>query len=357
VPLVDARDMAMKMRRLARDGGDPVTERRKERAIFPTFEDAAEHVHAGTVASWKNKRHADSWLTSLKTYAFPVLGGRQVDKIATADVLKVLAPIWLTKPETARRVRQRVRTVLDWARVAYSLSGANPVEGVERALPKQPDRRNHLAAMPYGDVPTFLAQLRNRTTPDVATLALEFLILTVCRTNEVLRANWEEVDFEQALWTVPATRMKTGETHTVPLPKRALIILTQVQALAGDQALIFPGRRAGKPLSNMVFLMILRRMKFDATAHGFRSSFRDWAAEETQFPDFVVEKALAHAIHNKVEAAYRRGDLLKKRRELMEAWATHCKTPHVQEPRCKSHTQLRLRTSLDPGADGLRVIG
>jgi integrase len=348
------------MRRLARDGGDPVAERRKARTIVPTFKEAAEKVHAETLASWKNKRHTDSWLTSLETYAFPVLGSRRADQIATADVLKVLAPIWLTKAETARRVRQRIRAVLDWARVAYSLAGANPVEGVERALPKQPERGEHYAAMPYAQVPAFVAQLRDRSGGDAAVLAFEFLILTACRTNEVLLASWAEVDFDQEVRTIPASRMKAGEVHAVPLSKRALTLLKRAKSTAGDQPLVFPSRRRGKPLSNMVFLMTLRRMELEITAHGFRSSFRDWAAEETPFPDFVVEKALAHAVDNKVEAAYRRGDLLKKRRELMEAWAAYCTTPQasVRQADSQSHAELRPKTQLDTGGSddaGVRV--
>ncbi len=324
VPLSTARETAIEMRRVARDGGDPVAERRKRRALAPTFKEAAKTVHSETVASWKNERHAASWLTTLEAYAFPIIGDRPVDQIETADIQKVLAPIWLSKSETARRVRQRMRTVFDWARVANGLKGANPVEGVEHGLPKQSDRGEHYAAMPYPEVPGFVAQLRQRSAGNPALLAFELLILTACRTNEVLLAAWDEIDLGEATWTIPAVRMKAHETHVVPLSPRALAILAEMKALAGDKSLVFPGRQSGKPLSNMVFLMTLRRMGLAVTAHGFRSSFRDWAAEETAFPNFVVEKALAHAIENKVEAAYRRGDLLKKRRELMDAWAAYC---------------------------------
>jgi integrase len=322
VPLADAREVAARMRRLARDGGDPIAERRRARMVVPTFKEAAEKVHTETAGSWKNEKHAAQWLTTLERYAFPMLGKRPVDQIATADVLKVLSAIWLTKPETARRLRQRVRTVLDWARVAHGLAGANPVDGVEKALPKQPERGKHYAAMPYGEVPAFLACLRQHPASEMSKLALEFLILTACRTNEVLLATWSELDLVERTWTIPASRMKAGEAHAVPLPPRAMELLEQVRGQ--DEVLVFPSSKRGKPLSNMVLLMMLRRMKLKVTAHGFRSSFRDWAAEETSFPDFVVEKALAHTIANKVEAAYRRGDLLKKRRELMEAWAEHC---------------------------------
>ena len=315
VPLASARDTAIDMRRMARDGGDPIAERRKRRSGGTTFRQAAKTVHAETAGSWKNPRHAAAWLTTLETYAFPVIGDRPIDDITTADIQKVLAPIWLTKPETARRVRQRMRTVFDWARVAHGLQNVNPVNGVKRGLPKQTDRGEHHAAMPYPEVPAFLAALRERG--DIpAYAAFEFLILTACRTNEVLLAAWHEIDLTEETWTIPGERMKAHETHIVPLSQRAQVVLAHMRSLTGGKGLVFPGTVPGKPMSNMAFLMTLRRMKLAVTAHGFRSSFRDWAAEETSFPNFVVEKALAHAIENKVEAAYRRGDLLKKRREL-----------------------------------------
>jgi integrase len=347
VPLVMARDMATEMRRIARDGGDPIAERRKRRRIASTFKEAATQVHAETVASWKNARHAASWLTSLETYAFPVFGNRPIDQIGTADVLKVLLPIWLTKSETARRVRQRLRTVFDWSRVAYSLNCANPVDGVERALPKQSDRKQHLAALPYTEVPSLMARLRQRSPAEPTLLAFEFLVLTACRTSEVLLAAWDEIDFDAAIWTIPALRMKANELHVVPLCPRALQILAAAKKQAGKDPLVFVSRTPGQALSNMVFLMTLRRMDLAVTAHGFRSSFRDWAAEETDFPNFVVEKALAHAVDNKVEAAYRRGDLLKKRRDLMDAWAAYCSGAN-KAGKPKS-TDLDLKTQLDSG--------
>jgi integrase len=346
VPLVAARDTAVEMRRLARDGGDPIAERRRRRAVAPTFQEAAKTVHAETVASWKNVRHAASWLTTLETYAFPVIGERPIDQVETADVLRVLAPIWLTKAETARRVRQRMRTVFDWARVAHGLKCSNPVDGVERGLPKQTDRAEHFAAMPYIQVAAFMKQLRERAVNNTPLLALEFLILTACRTNEVLMAAWDEFNLAEATWTIPAVRMKGREIHVVPLAERALAILSQMKT-RGGKGLVFPGQALNKPLSNMVFLMTLRRMELAVTAHGFRSSFRDWAAEETAFPNFVVEKALAHTIENKVEAAYRRGDLLKKRRELMEAWATYCEAGPIETN--VENTELELKLKLTTG--------
>ena len=237
----------------------------------------------------------------------------------------MLSAIWLSKPETARRVRQRMRTVLDWARVAHGLSSANPVYGVETALPKQRQRSQHFAAMPYDEVRAFLGRLQRFQASEMTILALQFLILTACRTNEVLLATWSEFNLVERTWTIPAPRMKTGLAHVVPLPPRVMQLLEQAKAVGREgEELVFHSPKRRKPLSNMVFLMLLRRMQLPVTAHGFRSSFRDWAAEETRVENFVVEKALAHAIHNKVEAAYRRGDLLRKRRELMEAWATYC---------------------------------
>ena len=345
VSLAAARDLAIDMRRLARDGGDPIAERRRRRTIAPTFKEAAAKVHAETVASWKNERHAASWRTSLETYAVPIIGHHPVDQIETSDIQRVLAPIWLTKSETARRVRQRMHAVFDWARVAYGLQLTNPVDGVERGLPKQSDRGDHLAAMPYAQVPAFVAKLRDRADATVGLLAFEFLILTACRTNEVLGAVWEEIDLATATWTIPARRMKAGAIHIVPLSRRAQTLLAKLRPGSGGGGLVFPGQKDGKPLSNMVFLMALRRMELNVTAHGFRSSFRDWAAEETSFPNFVVEKALAHAVANQVEAAYRRGDLLNKRRELMETWANYCEGRPTKTR--GSGTQLQLKLKLD----------
>lgn len=323
VSLAEAREKALALRKEAREGGDPLAERRKPKVTVPTFAEAAEQVHAGHKAGWKNDKHAAQWLSTLRTYAFPHLGSRQVDQVDTPDILRVLTPIWLTKPETARRVRQRIGTVLDWAKAAGHRRGDNPIEGVERGLPKQTERDEHHAALPYAEVPAFVARLRAPGTGELARLAFEFLILTAARTGEVLGAEWSEVNETEALWTVPAARMKAGREHRVPLSHRALAILHRAKELAPESTLVFPGRQAGKPMSNMVFLMALRRMDVPITAHGFRSSFRDWAAEATSLPREVAEMALAHSIENKVEAAYRRGDLLGKRREMMNSWSSY----------------------------------
>lgn len=323
VSLSEAREKALSYRKIARDGGDPLVEKRKERREIPTFTKAAEQVHAEHKASWSNKKHVDQWINTLKEYVFPHFGETRVDQVQTPDVLKALAPIWLTKPETARRVRQRIKSVLDWAKAAGLRSGENPVEGVEKGLPKQNGRDRHHEAMPYGQVAAFIKDLRASEASENTRLAFELLILTASRTSEVLQARWDEFDLDQALWTVPAERMKAGRIHRVPLSDRCVEILKRAKALGADSSYVFPGRSAEKPLSNMVFLMLLRRMKLNVTAHGFRSSFRDWAAEATHFPREVAEMALAHTIENKVEAAYRRGDLMEKRREMMEAWAMY----------------------------------
>ncbi|MCJ2091474.1 integrase arm-type DNA-binding domain-containing protein [Methylobacterium sp. J-072] len=322
ISLAEAREKTLAYRKTARGGGDPLAERKKALATTPTFAAAAEMVHAEHKATWKNPKHAAQWITTLRTYAHPHLGMKRVDQIETPDVLRALSPIWLTKGETARRVRQRIGTVMDWAKAAGHRSGDNPVEGVAKGLPKQGEREEHHAALPYADVPAFVARLQGISGQgEIGRLAFEFLILTAARTGEVLGARWTEIDEAGALWIVPAARMKAGREHRVPLSGRACDVLARARALGGSTALVFPGRRGDRPLSNMVFLMALRRMGSSITAHGFRSSFRDWAAEATSLPREVAEMALAHTIENRVEAAYRRGDLLEKRRDLMEEWA------------------------------------
>lgn len=321
VTLAEAREKAVAYRKIAREGGDPRTVRKAAQAVIPTFSEAAERVHTEHKGSWANAKHAQQWINTLRQYACPELSKRRVDQIETSDILRVLSPIWLVKPETARRVRQRIGTVLDWAKAAGFRTGENPIDGVAKGLPKQTDRDEHHAALPYAAVPGFVAQLRISETTEAGRLAFEFLILTASRTSEVLGARWDEIDLKEKLWTVPASRMKAKREHRVPLSARSVEILVRAQVLAPGSALVFPGRSGENPFSNMVFLMALRRMKLEITAHGFRSSFRDWAAERTSLPREVAEMALAHAVENKVEAAYARSDLLDRRRDLMEQWA------------------------------------
>jgi integrase len=279
--------------------------------------------------SWRNSKHAAQWEMTLRSYAGP-LRRLPVDTITTEDVLSVLKPLWIEKPETASRLRGRIERVLDAAKAQGLRTGENPARWrghLDQLLPKrQRLTRGHHAAMNYAEVPTFMGDLRARQA--TAALALEFTVLTAARSGEVLRARWEEFDLDRAVWTIPANRMKAGREHRVPLSKRALKI---VQAMDDDRGndFVFGGQKAGKPLSVMALDMVLRRMNVEAaTVHGFRSAFRDWAAECTSFSNEVCEAALAHVIGNKAEAAYRRGDLFEKRRKLMDAWAVYCAAPN-----------------------------
>lgn len=323
VPLAEAREKAQVLRKIAREGGDPIVERDKGKREVPTFKKAAETVHEEHSPSWKNPKHAAQWINTLKQYAYPTIGDRPIDQIDTPEILRVLGPIWLTKPETARRVRQRIGTVFDWAKASGHRTGDNPIEGVARGLPKQTDTAKHHAALPYVEVPKFIGALWESDSGIIAKHAFEFLILTASRTSEVLEGRWDEIDLDAELWTVPASRMKAGRVHRVPLSERCVTILNEATAYRGTSPYLFHGRTEKKPMSNMVFSKIMKALKIPATPHGFRSSFRDWASETTSFPREVAEMALAHTIENKVEAAYRRGDLLEKRREMMQAWSKY----------------------------------
>jgi integrase len=292
--------------------------------VKPSFREAAGQVHAAYASGWRNPKHAEQWLNTLEQYVYPELGDRPVDQISTADILKVLGPIWLTKSETARRVRQRIAVIMDWAKASGLLTGENPVDGVARGLPRQRMIRKHHAALPYVEVSNFVRRLRHCDAGETVRLAFEFLILTAARTGEVVAARWIEMDIAGRVWTVPADRMKAQREHRVPLSDRAIAILESAKKLAGDSEFVFPGRSAKKPISNMAFLMTLRRMNQNVTAHGFRSAFRDWASEKTNFPREACEMALAHSIRDKTEAAYRRGDLFAKRQQLMQAWDRFC---------------------------------
>lgn len=343
--LSEARAKALEARRLRHEGVDPLEARRTARSKLRleaakaiTFKECASQYIAAHRAGWRNDKHAGQWQATLETYAEPVIGGLPVQAIDTALVLKVLEPIWTKKPETASRLRGRIETVLDWAKVRGYREGENPARWrghMDKLLPARSKVRRveHHAALPYAGIGDFIAALQAQ--PGVGARALEFAILTAARTGEVIGATWREIDLAAKVWAVPAERMKAGKEHRVPLSPRALSILEEMLPLRqvaegqsiGD-AFVFPGRKAGEPLSNMAFLMLLRRMeRDDVTAHGFRSTFRDWAAERTSYPSEVAEMALAHAVADKVEAAYRRSDLFEKRRRLMDAWATFCATP------------------------------
>lgn len=319
ISLVKARETAAEWRALARSGQDPAKVRDAAKRASITFEEAARHVWRDQVESEaKNPKHIRVWLQSMEAYAFPEIGDRMVADVTQADVLAVLRPIWTDKAETARRVRQRMRTVLDWARVSGYCQGVNPVDGVERALPMQRDRVRHMPAIPYSDLPREFARILS--VEGMGAKALAFAILTAARSGEVRLAKWTEIDFDNCVWTVPADRMKTKEAHRVPLSTGALHLLADVPR---TDDLVFAGTIRGKPLSDMTLGAVLKRLKIPAVPHGFRSTFRDWCSETTDTPNAVAEKALAHAIPNRVEAAYRRGDLFEKRIPLMQKWSEY----------------------------------
>jgi integrase len=335
MPLAAARTEAAALRAMLASGEDPKAARAREDAV-PTFGDCADSYIASMAPSWRNAKHAAQWRMTLTTYAKP-LRHRPVDDITTQDVLDLLQPLWRRVPETAQRLRGRIENVLDAAKAKGQRSGENPARWrghLDQLLPKrQKLTRGHHAALAYEDVPAFLAESCVR--PAMAARALEFTILTACRTSEVLGAVWSEIDLEKKIWIIPPSRMKAAKEHRVPLAARSLEILEALRkdAIAASKsneleasAYIFAGPKPGEPLSTMAMAMLLRRMKKAITVHGFRSSFRDWASETTGFSHEVCEMALAHTITNKAEAAYRRGDLFEKRRKLMEAWAGYCRT-------------------------------
>ena len=328
VSLAEARDRAADARRQISNGIDPIGDRKRAAGVL-TFGEMANQVCESLSAGFRNEKHRAQWKMTLEVYAGP-LRKLPIDAISTDDVLGVLKPIWLTKTETASRVRGRIEKVLDAAKAKGLREGENPARWrghLDHLLPK-PGKltRGHHAAMPYERVPAFIADLRQREA--IAALALEFCILTAARSGEVFGLRWPEVDFDKCIWTVPGERMKAGRAHRVPLCHRAMAILRQLRPLTSDSVFAFPGQSPGRPLSNMAMEMMLRRMKItDATVHGFRSSFRDWAGNVSDFPREIAEAALAHVIGDKSEQAYRRSDALEKRRALMEAWSDWCDSP------------------------------
>jgi integrase len=323
VSLKEAREAAFATRQKIAQGIDPVAERKQERQVIPTFRRAAEMVHEEHEKAWKNGKHQNQWIATLKTYAFPKMGDRLVSEIEGPLIRDVLAPIWLAKPETARRVRQRIGTVLDWSYARGFRATEAPMRSLSKGLPRQPKKDSHFAALPYASVPDFLEKLRARES--VGRVALDALILTAARSGEIRGATWSELDLEAALWTIPAERMKMGRVHVVPLASQAVAVFERAKKFkAGASDLVFPGQNVKKPLSDMTLLKILRDMDLAVTVHGFRSAFRDWVAEQTDYSGEIAEAALAHTVSNKVEAAYRRTDFLDKRRLLMRDWAAFC---------------------------------
>lgn len=321
--LAEARAKATDLRRQIAQGIDPIAERKKIEDPVPTFREAATFVHEEHKAAWKNGKHQDQRINTLTTYAFPKLGDRLVNDIEGPIIRDVLAPIWPAKPETARRVRQRIGAVLDWSYAKGYRPTEAPMRSLSKGLPRQPRKDGHFAAMPFTDVPKLIARLRERSS--VGRLAMEALILTAARSGEIRGATWSEVDLDAGMWTVPADRMKMGKVHHVPLAPEAIDVFRRAEALLVPCSdLVFPGQGLKNQLSDMTLLKVMRDMETGVTVHGFRSAFRDWVAEETSYPGEVAEAALAHAIPNKVEAAYRRTDFLEKRRSLMREWAAFC---------------------------------
>jgi integrase len=343
ISLAKARELASNARTIKALGTDPLMQRDANRAAERlaaiktiTFKQCAESYIKAHRVGWRNATHASQWENTLRAYVYPHIGSLPVQTIDTSLVMKILEPIWAAKPETASRLRGRIETILNWAKVRGYRDGENPARWkghLDHLLPAKSKVRRvqHHAAMPYAELPGFMNALREQDS--VAARALEFLVLTAARTGEVIGARWKEIDFKNRLWIVPAERMKAGKEHRVPLCPRALSVLQATKPEGVENgAFVFPGSQPRKTQSNMVFLMLLRRMKLGRlTGHGFRATFKTWATERTNFPREVIEAALAHVAGDKIEAAYQRGDLFDKRRRLMTAWSEYCGTKPATE--------------------------
>ncbi len=320
VSLKEAREKAFANRKLAREGGDPRAGKRESKSM-PTFADATRTVWKQLRPGWRSPRHARLWLGSLEHHAFPRIGEMPIAEVTSADLIGILAPIWHEKASTARKLRQRIRAVLEWA-VAMDLRPDNPCDRIGPVLGAQGKVVRHMRALPHREVEAAIQSVQASNTRPLLKLAFEFLVLTATRSGEVRRAAWTEIDREEGVWTIPARRTKGNREHRVPLSRRALEILDQARVLGGVGPFVFPSVR-GKPVGNTAIAGLLRRLRIAAVPHGFRSSFRDWAAEETDHPREVAEAALAHKVRNPVEAAYRRTDLFERRRRLMDDWADY----------------------------------
>lgn len=344
VTLAEARDKATDARKQVKAGIDPLEAKEAAdaaaKARVTTFRDMAQDYIDVHRSGWRNTKHAQQWENTLAQYAFEKIGDMPIGDIGTENVLGILKPIWQEKPETANRVRNRIELVIDAARAKGLSSAPNPAAWrghLDKLLPKRSKgSKAHHAAMDYRDIPAFFTRLRTERE-SLSSIALQITILTACRTSEVLLAQWQEFDLANKLWTVPGERMKAARPHRVPLTEPVLDLL---KALNAKEGYVFPGARETRPLSNMAMTMAMRKLGHgDLTVHGFRSTFRDWAAEETHYPNIVAEQALAHTVGNAVEAAYRRGDLLDKRRALMSDWASYCTmTPAENIVRIRSAT-------------------
>jgi integrase len=329
VSLAEAREKARECRKMLLDGIDPIEDRRMKlsgrNAKAVTFAEAAKRYIAAHEASWRNEKHRYQWTQTLTNYAGPVIGALDVAKIETNHILQVLEPIWIEKADTATRLRGRIEAVLDWCKVRGLREAENPARWkghLKHLLPARNKQNGikHYSALPWREMPAFMAELRAFDT--IGSKALQFTILSATRTGETIGAQWPEVDFENRVWAIRAQRMKAGKEHRVPLSVEALAILEDMPRFDGNP-FIFPGAKKARGLSNLAMLMTLRRIRPNLTVHGFRSSFRDWAGEATNHPREVCEQALAHTVNNQVERAYRRGDALEKRRALMQDWADY----------------------------------
>jgi integrase len=348
VTLADAREKAGELRKQVRSGVDPINTHRLHReqlrlqkARHVTFAQCADQYIAAHQSAWRNDKHREQWRATLRTYAYPIIGDLSVADVDTVLVRKVLEPIWQSKPETAGRLRGRIERVLSFAKAQGLRSGENPARWkghLDNLLPRVSKIKNvrHHPALPYLELPGFLQELRNRNS--ISTCALEFTILTAVRTSEAINSRWSEIDLAEKTWTVPPERMKTGKEHRVPLSERAIEVLKGLPREKGSE-LVFIGGREGAPLSNMAMLECLRELRPGLTVHGFRSTFRTWAAERTNYPHHVCEQALAHIIPDAVVRSYQRGDLFEKRRRLMHEWSRYC----GQKPVVKSDNVRQLR--------------
>ena len=316
VSLAEARAKALEFRKVARAGGDPLADRRR---TVPTFAEAAQAVIEIQSPAWRNQKHKAQWMSTLEAYAFPKLGRRAVDAITSGDILAVLMGIWHEKPETARRVRQRINTVMRWCVAEGHCEHNVAGDDLKGALPRQRPKTEHFLALPYSEVPGAIERVRESNAAPHSKLCFEFIALTACRSGEVRGARWEEFDLEHRVWEIPASRMKAGASHRIPLSERALQVVQEAAKLKCSH-LVFPSR-TGRVLSDNALSKLLRELGIPGTVHGLRTSFRVWSSEKTHAPREVLEASLAHAIKDKAEAAYARSDLLEKRRPVMEAWA------------------------------------
>lgn len=350
--LAQARERAREARRQLADGKDPLVAKRADKAAAKltaarrlTFREAAQQYYRQHLPSWRSVQHAKQWLVSLQTYAYPAIGDMDVGEIATPDVLRVIEPMWHDKTVTADRVRNRIESVIAWATVrGHRPPGSNPAAWRNHldqvlAAVKKVAKVQHHASLAYAEVPAFMQALRLQN--GIAATALQFTVLTAARAGEVLGAKWDEIDLSGKVWTVPGSRMKGGREHRVPLAPAAIELLRNVAREDGNEH-VFIGAKAGAGLSGMVFFRLLQRMKrADVTTHGFRSAFSTWASEQTAHASHAIEISLAHAVGNEVEKAYKRGDLLDKRRKLMEAWAKYCCAPPVKQKQSANVVPMR----------------